>query len=157
MNYAIYTGRITNDLQLGQTQDGRSYLSFSLAVQRDFKNRNGEYDTDFIPCIASASTAEFIQKQAQKGAFVCISGRMQNNKYTRQDGTVNNGMQLIVGQVDAQTIFAANHNNNNGGYSQNANNVPKQQNGWQQHQQQQQGQNAFANAPIDISDSDLPF
>lgn len=171
MNYAIYTGRITKDLQLKQTQSGRSVLSFDIAVQRDYKNKQtNEYDTDFIPCLAGGATAEFIANNASKGDYICISGRMQNNNFTRDDGSTNYGQQLIVRNFDANTLFAANKNDQQsqqrGSYQQNANNVPQQQrgqaqNGWQQQQQQnnQQQNNPFANAngPIDIEDDDLPF
>lgn len=170
MNYAIYTGRITKDLQLKQTQSGRSVLSFDIAVQRDYKNKQtGEYDSDFIPCLAIGGTAEFIANYASKGDFVTVSGRMQNNNFTRDDGSKNFGMQLIVNNFDANTLFAANKNDQQsqqrGSYQQNANNVPQQQgqaqNGWQQQRQNnnQQQNNPFANAngPIDIQDDDLPF
>lgn len=95
---------------------------------------------------------------------------MQNNNFTRDDGSTNYGQQLIVRNFDANTLFAANKNDQQsqqrGSYQQNANNVPQQQrgqaqNGWQQQQQQnnQQQNNPFANAngPIDIEDDDLPF
>lgn len=178
MNYAIYTGRITKDLQLKQTQSGRSVLSFDIAVQRDYKNKQtGEYDTDFIPCLAGGATAEFIANYANKGDFVTVSGRMQNNNFTRDDGSKNFGMQLIVGNFDASTLFAANNGQQSqqkGSYQQNANNVPQQQNGHKQTQQQGQAQNGWqqqmqnnnqqqnnpfgnANGPIDIDSDDLPF
>ncbi|PTK51073.1 single-stranded DNA-binding protein [Staphylococcus haemolyticus] len=170
MNYAIYTGRITKDLQLKQTQSGRSVLSFDIAVQRDYKNKQtNEYDADFIPCLAGGTTAEFIANHASKGDYICVSGRMQNNNFTRDDGSTNYGQQLIVRNFDANTLFAANKNDQQsqqrGSYQQNTNNVPQQQrrqaqNGWQQQQQQNNQQpNPFANAngPIDIEDDDLPF
>lgn len=179
MNFSVYTGRITKELQLKQSKNGNSVLSFDIAVQRDFKNKQtGEYDSDFIPCLAIGGTAEFIANYASKGDFVTVSGRMQNNNFTRDDGSKNFGMQLIVGNFDANTLFAANKNDQQsqqrGSYQQNANNVPQQQNGHKQTQQQGQAQNGWqqqrqnnnqqqnnpfanANGPIDIQDDDLPF
>lgn len=170
MNFSVYTGRITKELQLKQSKNGKSVLSFDIAVQRDYKNKqSGEYDSDFIPCLAIGGIAEFIANYANKGDFVTVSGRMQNNNFTRDDGSKNFGMQLIVGNFDANTLFAANKNDQQsqqkGSYQQNANNVPQQQgqaqNGWQQQRQNnnQKQNNPFANAngPIDIQDDDLPF
>lgn len=162
MNYAIYTGRITKELQLKQTQNGRSVLPFDIAVQRDYKNKQTEeYDSDFISCLATGPTGEFIANYASKGAFVTVSGRMQNNNYTRDDGTTNYGMQLIVENFDAPTLFAANKNEQSqkqGSYQQNTqqSQPPRKQNGWQQQQQQP---NPFGNAsePIEIDSDDLPF
>lgn len=170
MNFSVYTGRITKELQLKQSKNGNSVLSFDIAVQRDYKNKQtNEYDTDFIPCLAGGTTAEFIANHASKGDYICVSGTMQNNNFTRDDGSTNYGQQLIVRNFDANTLFAANKNDQQsqqkGSYQQNANNVPQQQgqaqNGWQQQRQNnnQKQNNPFANAngPIDIQDDDLPF
>lgn len=173
MNYSIYTGRITKELELKQTQSGTSVLPFDIAVQRDYKNKStNEYDTDFIPCLASGGTADFLANHATKGDFIAVMGRMQNNNYTREDGSKNFGMQLIVRNIDAPTLFVANGDNNQQSYQQNANNVPQQQNNQKQTKQsKKQAQNNWhqqnppknnnpfgnANGPIDIEDDDLPF
>lgn len=174
MNFSVYTGRIATDLELKQTQAGRNILPFSIAVQRDFKNKStGEYDTDFFRCLATGGAAEFLSNYGGKGYMVGLQGKMQNNNYEKQDGTQVESSQLIVTNVDAGILFLnKNENNNQQSYSQNANNQPQQQRGqakpqnnWQQQQQQNNQQatnqqdNPFANAngPIDISDSDLPF
>ncbi|MDW4175332.1 single-stranded DNA-binding protein [Staphylococcus saprophyticus] len=174
MNFSVYTGRIATDLEVKQTQSGRSVLPFTIAVQRDYKNKStNEYDTDFFRCLATGGAAEFLANYGGKGYMVGLQGKMQNNSYEKQDGTQVESSQLIVSNIDAGILFLnKNENNNQQSYSQNANNQPQQQRGqaqpqnnWQQQQQQsnqqapnQQG-NPFANAngPIDISDEDLPF
>lgn len=165
-NYAAYTGRITKDLDIKTTQTGTMVLPFDLAVQRDFKNSDGEYDTDFISCLAFNKTAEFLANYAKKGYLLKVSGRMQNNNFKREDGTINYGMQLIVNSVDSQILFLnksedSQNNNNQNNYNQfnqqqQRGQAQPKQNGWQQ-QQQQNSPFANANGPIDINDDDLPF
>ncbi|WP_145458184.1 single-stranded DNA-binding protein [Staphylococcus pettenkoferi] len=174
MNFSVYTGRIATDLELKQTQGGRNVLPFTIAVQRDYKNKStNEYDTDFFRCLATGGAADFLANYGGKGYMVGLQGKMQNNNYEKQDGTQVESSQLIVSNVDAGILFLnKNENNNQQSYSQNANNQPQQQRGqakpqnnWQQQQQQNNQQapnqqnNPFANAngAVDISEEDLPF
>lgn len=179
-NTCNFTGRITKDLELKTTQNGREILNFDLAVQRDFKNSNGEFDSDFISCLAFGKTAEFIANYAKKGYMMNVEGRMQNNNFTRDDGTTNFGMQLIVNSVDSGILFLnknedkqnnqqqqqqqQNNGYQNNGYQNNGYNQQQQrgqaqpkQNGWQQKQQQNNNPFANANGPIEIDDESLPF
>lgn len=167
MNLSTFTGRIATDLELKQTQSGRSVLPFTIAVQRDFKNKStNEYDSDFIRCLASGATAEFLNNYASKGYMIGVNGRMQNNNFTKQDGTQVESMQLIVNSIDSNILFL-NKNENSSKQNTQSNNFNQQsqtqrgqaQNGWQQQQQNNQQGNPFANAngPIDIDDDDLPF
>lgn len=154
VNTLMISGRITKDLDPKQTQNGKTVLPFDVAVQREYKNKStNEYDTDFISCLAVGPTAEFLIKHANKGYFVSLQGRLQNNNYERQDGTTNYGQQMIVNQVDAPTLFL-NKNENNSNVSQ----------GQQRGNNNQQTGNAaddnpFANnnGSVDITESDLPF
>lgn len=153
-NTLLISGRITKDLDPKQTQSGKTVLPFDVAVQREYKNKStNEYDTDFIQCLAVGPTAEFLIKHANKGYFVSLRGRLQNNNYQRQDGTTNYGQQMIVEQVDAPTLFL----NKN----ENSNNVSQGQQRGNNNQQtgNAASDNPFANAngPVDIQDDDLPF
>lgn len=173
MNLGIYIGRITKDLELKTTQGGVSYLQFSIAVQRDIKNSNGEYDTDFVDCIAFRGTAEFLNNYAQKGYVVAVYGQMRDNNYQKEDGTMSYNKRFFVNQVDSTVLFLNRKqddnqqgNQNYGQQQQQPQQQPQQQQqrgqaqpkqgGWQQ---QQQNNNPFGNAngPIDISDDSLPF
>lgn len=150
----MISGRITKDLELKEAKNGNSILSFDVAVQRDYKNKQtNEYDTDFISCLATGSRAEFLANHAAKGYFVQLTGRFQNNNYERQDGTTNYGQQMIVNQIDAPALFM----NKN----ENSNNVSQGQQRGNKNQQSgnASSNNPFANAngPIDITDDDLPF
>ena len=170
VNEVIISGRITKDLELKETSNGK-ILPFDVAVQREYKNKNGEYDSDFISCLANNKygTAEFLAKHAKKGYYVSLTGRMQNNNYTRKDGTTNYGMQMIVKSVDNQTLFLNKNDNSSNDYE--PNNIPSEpnvqrgepQNEWQRENKTSNSKipkdNPFSNAnmPVDLSDDDLPF
>ena len=85
MNNICLTGRITKELELKKTTSGVSVVSFSVAVDRDYKV-NGEKATDFIPCVAWRGTAEFVSKYFQKGDMIAIVGSLESRKYTDKDG-----------------------------------------------------------------------
>lgn len=85
MNKAILIGRLTKEPELKSTQNGLSVCSFSLAVERRFKNANGEREADFINCVAWRQTAEFIAKYFQKGQRIAVVGSIQVRSW--DDGT----------------------------------------------------------------------
>ena len=87
MNKAILIGRITKDLELRNTQGGTAVTNFGLAVQRRFKGQSGEYETDFINCIAWKGTAEFLAKHFHKGDMIAIVGNIQTRKWDDDKGT----------------------------------------------------------------------
>ena len=82
MNNVILMGRLTHDPELRQTQSGISSCRFTIAVNRKFKNQNGEYDTDFISCVAWRQTAEFVSRYFNKGSMICVSGSLRTGSYT---------------------------------------------------------------------------
>ena len=67
-------GRITRDLELRHTQSGTAVCQFCVAVTRSFKDANGEYQSDFIDCVAWRNSAEFITKYFSKGALIALDG-----------------------------------------------------------------------------------
>jgi single-strand DNA-binding protein len=81
MNSVILMGRLTSSPELRQTQSGISVCRFTLAVNRKVKNKNGEYDADFISCIAWRQTAEFVSKYFSKGSMIAVSGSLRTGKY----------------------------------------------------------------------------
>ena len=83
MNKAVLVGRLTREPELKTTGSGTSVCSFTLAVQRRFKNAEGEYEADFINCVAWRGTAEFIYKHFGKGSQIGITGSIQTEaEYT---------------------------------------------------------------------------
>ena len=83
MNKAILVGRLTKDVDLKTTASGISVCRFTVAVNRRFKNTEGNYDADFVPCIAFRKTAEFISKNFAKGACIGIVGSIQTGSYEK--------------------------------------------------------------------------
>lgn len=81
MNKSILVGRLTKDVELKTTQSGVSVCSFTVAVNRRFKNAEGNYDADFINCVAWRTQAEFLSKYFEKGSMVGIVGSIQTRSY----------------------------------------------------------------------------
>lgn len=75
MNKVILTGNLCKDVELQQTQKGRELLTNCVAVQRDFKNANGEYESDFINIVVWGGTAAYLAKYGNKGDRVELVGR----------------------------------------------------------------------------------
>ena len=74
-------GRMCSDPELRQTQSGISCCRFTVAVNRKVKNENGEYDADFISCVAWRQTAEFVSRYFSKGSMIAVSGSLRTGKY----------------------------------------------------------------------------
>ncbi|MBP5361916.1 MAG: single-stranded DNA-binding protein [Ruminococcus sp.] len=82
MNKVILTGRLTADPELRQTQSGISSCRFTVAVNRQYADKQtGERQADFIQCIAWRQTAEFVNKYFRKGKMIAVEGQLRNNNY----------------------------------------------------------------------------
>ena len=86
MNKAILVGRLTRDPELRTTANGTSVCTFSIAVNRRFKNAEGGYDADFINCVAWRQQAEFMAKYFAKGRMVGVVGSIQTRNYDNKEG-----------------------------------------------------------------------
>lgn len=100
MNKVCLTGRITKNIELKYNQNNVAITSFNLAVTRKFKNQNGEYESDFINCIAYKSTAELLSKYVKKGDLLGIEGRIQTRNYEDKDGKRVYVTEVIVDSID---------------------------------------------------------
>lgn len=87
INNVVLTGRITRNLELKQTSNNNSSLNITLAVERTFKDQNGQKQTDFISCKAFGKRAETIAQYCQKGDLIGITGSIQTGSYQKQDGS----------------------------------------------------------------------
>lgn len=99
MNQTILIGRITKDLELRTTTNGIAVSQFTIAVNREVKNANGNYDTDFINCIAFRKQAELLCKYCKKGDLTCVKGRIQTRSYDGQDGTKKYITEVIADKI----------------------------------------------------------
>ena len=100
LNRIILMGRLTRDPELRHTQTGTAVASFSLAVDRDFKDRNtGEKATDFIDIVAWRQTAEFVSRYFTKGRMAVVEGRLQIRDWTDKEGGKRRSAEVIADQV----------------------------------------------------------
>lgn len=139
LNRVVLVGRLTKDPEFRTTQSGVEVATFTLAVNRNYKNKNGEQQADFINCIVFRKQAENVNNYLNKGNLAGVDGRLQSRSYENQEGR-----RVFVTEVVCDSVQFLEPKSNN--------------------QSQQQGQapardNPFANAngPIDIDDEDLPF
>src|SRR5690554_3316242 len=86
INRAILTGRLVKAPELRYTQSGVPVATFTLAVNRSFKNANGEQEADFINIVVWRKQAENVANYLQKGSLVGLDGRIQTRNYEGQDG-----------------------------------------------------------------------
>ncbi len=100
LNHITIMGRLTRDPELRYTQSQTPVASFTLAVDRDFGNRDGgEKQTDFIDCVAWRSTAEFVSKYFQKGSMAVVSGRLQIRDWTDREGGKRRSAEVVVDNI----------------------------------------------------------
>jgi single-strand DNA-binding protein len=100
LNRIILMGRLTRDPELRQTQSGASVANFSLAVDRDFKDKQtGEKTTDFIDIVAWRSSAEFVSRYFAKGRMAVVDGRLQTNIWTDKDGNKRSSLEVVADSV----------------------------------------------------------
>ena len=97
LNHIVVMGRLTRDPELRYTQSQTPVASFTVAVDRDFSNRDsGERQTDFIDCVAWRQTAEFVSKYFQKGSMAVVSGRLQIRDWTDREGGKRRSAEIVV-------------------------------------------------------------
>lgn len=160
MNTVSLIGRLTKVIDLKYTQNGTAVASFILAVNRSFKNQNGEYEADFIQCVAWKKTAELMANYTDKGTQIGVNGRIQTRNYDNQQG-----QRVYVTEVVVENLtFVEKANRNQNGQMQNNQNFNNQGNnqnfnqGNSQsfNQNNNQGFNGFSGA-TPITPDDLPF
>lgn len=86
INNVTVVGRLTKAVDLRYTSNGTAYASFTLATDRDFKNQNGEKETDFINCVMWRKPAENLANYTKKGSLIGIEGRIQTRNYENEKG-----------------------------------------------------------------------
>lgn len=141
MNSTCLVGRLTNDVNLRYTPSNVAVATFTLAVNRTFKNENGEREVDFINCVMWRQQAENLANWAKKGALIGITGRIQTRVYDNKQG-----QRVYVTEVVAETFQLLESKG--------------QDNQGQQRQVQQQAPDFSRSAStnlLDISDDMLPF
>lgn len=99
MNKVVLVGRLTRDVEL-RTNDAEIKIArFNVAVSRNYKNKEGKYDADFISCVAYRNTAEFVGKYFHKGDGIIVEGRIQTGSYEK-DGVIKYTTDVVVENVE---------------------------------------------------------
>ncbi len=83
-NKSIIMGRLVADPELRKTESGISNCRFSVAVQEDYKNKDGSRDVDYITCVAWRQTAEFVTRYFKKGQPILIDGKIKSRTYEKE-------------------------------------------------------------------------
>ena len=96
LNKVLLIGRLTADPEIKSTTNGKAYLPFRLAIDQEYKPKDGERKTDFISCRAWEGQADFIAKYFKKGNMVGIEGRLSPYEYTDDGGEKRYGMEVVV-------------------------------------------------------------
>jgi len=100
LNRIVLMGRLTKNPELRHTQSGTPVASFSLAVDRDFKDKQtGEKATDFIDIVAWRQTAEFVSRFFTKGRMAVVEGRLQLRDWTDRDGNKRRTAEVLAEHV----------------------------------------------------------
>lgn len=100
LNHITIMGRLTRDPELRRTGSGIAVASFTVAVDRDFADKqSGEKETDFIECVAWRGTGEFVSKHFKKGSMIVASGRLQIRSWTDKDGGKRRTAEILANNV----------------------------------------------------------
>jgi len=99
LNKVVLIGRLTKDPENRVISTGNEVCTFTLAVDRTFKSRDGERATDFIPIVAWGKTAELAGKYLSKGRQTAVSGRIQTRSYEAKDGTMRYVTEVVAEEV----------------------------------------------------------
>ena len=86
INNVVLVGRMTRDAELRYTPSNQAVATFTLAVNRNFKNQDGEREADFVNCAIWRQQAENLANWAKKGALIGVTGRIQTRSYDNQQG-----------------------------------------------------------------------
>lgn len=150
INNVVLVGRLTKDVDLRYTANGTGVATFTLAVNRNFTNQDGNRDADFINCVIWRKSAETLANYAKKGTLLGVTGRIQTRSYENQQGqrvyvteVVVENFQLLESRSTNQQHKNNDLNNFNGQGASNKNN-------------NESAGDPFGGSSIDVSD-DLPF
>lgn len=155
INNVVVTGRLTRAVDLRYTSNGTAFASFTLAVDRPFRNQNNEKETDFINCVMWRKSAENLANYTNKGSLIGVEGRIQTRNYDN-----GQGQRVYVTEVLAErfTFLESTKTANNDVYDNGMANI-------QVMNKNQNSNGNFANSDpftsngdmFGVNDDDLPF
>lgn len=147
INRVVLVGRLTKDPEFRTTPSGVDVATFTLAVNRNFKSKNGEQQADFINCVVFRKQAENVNNYLNKGSLAGIDGRLQSRSYENKEGQRVFVTEVVCDSVQFLEPKNAQASNNN-----------QSNNQVQQREKALQSDNPFNNSNnFDMDDSSLPF
>lgn len=156
INRVVLVGRLTRDPELRYTANGAAVTSFTVAVNRQFTNSDGEREADFINCVIWRKAAENFANFTHKGSLVGVDGRVQTRSYDNQEGN-----RVFVTEVVVENFSLLESRQESENYRNSHSNNNQQSNTQQQNNQrtQQSRNDPFKSngTSVDIKDDDLPF
>ncbi|WP_270693146.1 single-stranded DNA-binding protein [Enterococcus malodoratus] len=144
INNVVLVGRLTKDPDLRYTANGTGVATFTLAVNRNFTNQDGNREADFINCVIWRKSAETLANYARKGTLLGVIGRIQTRSYENQQG-----QRVYVTEVVAENFKLLESRSTN---EQRQNDDTRQKTN-----DNSSDSDPFSGSSIDISDDDLPF
>ncbi|MGL4383376.1 MAG: single-stranded DNA-binding protein [Bacilli bacterium] len=99
LNQIVIVGRLVKDPVLNETKDGKKLSNITLAVQRGFKNIEGNYEVDFIDCVLWKGIAESTANYCTKGSVIGIKGRLMTSLYKNQEGNTIKNVEVVAEKV----------------------------------------------------------
>ena len=159
INNVVLVGRMTRDAELRYTPSNVAVATFSLAVNRNFKDANGERETDFINCVIWRQQAENLANWAKKGALIGITGRIQTRSYENQQGQRIYATEVVAENFQMLESRAAREGTlTKATRREHLAMTAAQQTPQQQEPNFARDSSPYGNSsPMDIQDSDLPF
>lgn len=168
INNTTLVGRLTKNPELRYTGSGTAVANFTLAVERNFKNAQGERESDFIECVAWRGTAETLANFAVKGSLIGITGNIQTRNYQNNEGRTIYVTEVVTDDFQMlEPKSVTDQRRNQAGGGQNVN--PQSNQGQRNRQQTKPDDNPFANVDfstddpfatnndVEIDDDSLPF
>ncbi|MEQ7031879.1 single-stranded DNA-binding protein [Enterococcus avium] len=156
INNVVLVGRLTKDVDLRYTANGTGVATFTLAVNRNFTNQDGNRDADFINCVIWRKSAETLANYAKKGKMLGVTGRIQTRSYENQQG-----QRVYVTEVVAENFqllesrsASDQRQNNNAGTNSSGNFNQSYKNSVPDFGRES---DPFSGSSINIGDDDLPF
>lgn len=172
MNHITLIGRLTKDPELKYIPvSGVPVASFTIAVDRDYKEKDGSTKTDFIPIEIMGNSAEFTANYIGKGRLVAIHGSLRIERYDAQDGTKKTFTKVTSRGIkpldyDNNNSHSNSNSNSNNSYGNNNDNLNNNNNGYSNNNNNLNNDNGFSdnngfepsmNEAFSIDDDDIPF
>ena len=99
LNQVVMVGRLAQDLEVKELENGEKEAIITLAIPRSFKNEEGVYETDFVSCILLGQVATNTSEYCKKGDMIGIKGRLESRVYEDSDGNKKKRMEVIADRV----------------------------------------------------------